>query len=246
MVEIVGSTVGNTIQVLHYILESTLPVLLPALLPLATASLVPLAAAPVGLAGLAGLAGLTPAATAPMPAPAFAMAPTPPPAPAPAPLTPAPAPVTVAHAPAVAPPPPPPPTPAGPPVVTMPGFMYLVGALGLAAQRAAGTGTRAKKVAVAGSAVTPAAAPVPDQRQPARRRRPAKTAMIGRGYEYMDLEAEPTVVGSEGDAGTVGFAGSAPRGSVAEPAGLATLIPDQFGGDSTLPMLPGTWNSDLD
>ena len=128
----------------------------------------------------------------------------------------------------------------------MPGFMYMVGDLGLAAQRAAGTGTHARKAAVAENAVTPGAAPIPDQRQPARRPRPAKTAMIGRGYEYMDVEPEPAVVTSQRDAGSFGFAGSPPRGSVAEPAGLATLNRDQFGGDSTVPMLPGTWSPDLD
>jgi PPE-repeat protein len=70
--------------------------------------------------------------------------------------------------------------------------------------------------------------------------------MAGRGYEYMDLEPLPAVVASERPAGRFGFAASAPRGSVAEPAGLATLNSDQFGGDSTVPMLPGTWSPDLD
>ena len=70
--------------------------------------------------------------------------------------------------------------------------------------------------------------------------------MIGRGYEYMDLEPEPTVTASDRDSGTVGFAGSAARESGAEPAGLATLTRDRFGGSSTVPMLPGTWNTDLD
>ncbi len=67
--------------------------------------------------------------------------------------------------------------------------------------------------------------------------------MIGRGYEYMDLEPEPTVTASERDSGPLGFAGSAARESGAEPAGLATLTRDQFGGSSTVPMLPGTWNT---
>lgn len=70
--------------------------------------------------------------------------------------------------------------------------------------------------------------------------------MIGRGYEYMDLEPEPTVTASDRASGTLGFAGSAPRDSGAEPTGLATLTRDQFGGSSTVPMLPGTWDPDLD
>jgi PPE-repeat protein len=47
-------------------------------------------------------------------------------------------------------------------------------------------------------------------------------------------------------AGPLGFASSAAGQRVAEPAGLATLTQDQFGGNSTVPMLPGTWNADLD
>ncbi|MFZ0716824.1 MAG: hypothetical protein WAN02_21850, partial [Mycobacterium sp.] len=92
----------------------------------------------------------------------------------------------------------------------------------------------------------PAAATAPDEPQPVRRRRRAKATMIGRGYEYMDLEPEPSVTASDRHAGPLGFAGSAARASGAEPAGLATLTRDQFGGESTMPMLPGTWNPDLD
>jgi PPE-repeat protein len=248
-VEIVGSTIGNTIQVLHYVLDSTLAAL-PAILPLLAVSAAPLAVAPLGVGGLAGLAGLaTPAAvaTAPALAPAFAMAPPPPPAPALAPPAPALAPVTVGHV-AVPPPAPapPPPTPAGPPSATMQGFMYMAGDLGLAARRAAESSARTKTKAVPDPAEIPAATPVPDERRPARRRRPAKTSMIGRGYEYMDVEPEPTVTASQCDAGPLGFAGSAARGSATEPAGLATLAPDQFGGGSTVPMLPRTWDPQLD
>ena len=70
--------------------------------------------------------------------------------------------------------------------------------------------------------------------------------MLGRGHEYMDLEAEPTVTASDRDGGPLGFAGSAAREGAPEPTGLATLTRDQFGGDSTVPMLPGSWNTDLD
>jgi PPE-repeat protein len=152
--------------------------------------------------------------------------------------------VAVAHAPAVAPAPPaPPPTPAGPPVVTMPAHMYLVGDLGLAAQQAAGASKRAAKTATAGAENVLAATALEEPRPAARRRR-TKATMIGRGYEYMDLE--PTVTASDGGAGPLGFAGSAPREGEAEPSGLATLTRDQFGGASTVPMLPTTWNPDLD
>ena len=232
-VEIVGSTIGNTIQVLHYVLDSTLAAL-PAILPLLAVSAAPLAVAPLGIAGLAGLAGLAaPAAvaTAPALAPAFAMAPAPAPAPALAPPAPALAPVTVGHV-AVR---------RRHPLrrrpyrrdrrsATMQGFMYMVGDLGLAARRSADNSARARKTAVPDTAEMPAAIPVPDERQPARRRRPAKTTMIGRGYEYMDLEPEPTVTASPRDAGPVGFAGSAsPAEALPQPAGLATLSPTSSG-----------------
>ena len=152
--------------------------------------------------------------------------------------------MTVAHAPVAAPaPPPPPPTPVGPPGVTMPAYMYMVGDLGLAAPQAAAASKRAKKTA-ADSAELPVAAPLPEELQPAPRRRRAKTTMIGRGYEYMDLEPEPTVTASDRDAGPLGFAGTAARTGGAEPAGLATLTRDQFGGSSTVPMLPGTWGTE--
>lgn len=70
--------------------------------------------------------------------------------------------------------------------------------------------------------------------------------MLGRGYEYMDLEPEPAVTASDRDAGPLGFAGSAARAGADKPGGLATLTEDQFGGDSTVPMLPTTWNQDRD
>jgi PPE-repeat protein len=62
----------------------------------------------------------------------------------------------------------------------------------------------------------------------------------------MDLDQELTVTASDRDAGPLGFAGSAARGGAAEPGGLATLTRDQFGGESSVPMLPTTWNTDLD
>jgi len=185
--------------------------------------------------------------------PAFAMAPPPPPAPVLTPPAPAPVPVTLAHAPAVAPAPPPPPTPAGPTSVTMPAFMYMVGDLGLAARRAADAAAHAKKAAAAEAADIPAVAPVPEEKQPVGRRRRPKDSMLGRGYEYMDLDQDldhrdsaPAVTASDRSAGPVGFAGSAARADVDKSGGLATLAEDQFGGGSTVPMLPSTWKQDLD
>ncbi|ORW13653.1 PPE family protein, partial [Mycolicibacter longobardus] len=95
MVEIIGSTIGNTIQVLNYSLTQT--ALLPALLPLLAGSTV---LAPAGVIGGLGIGALAHHAAAvavpPPPAPpslglAMAQPPAPAPAPAPAP-SPAPAP----------------------------------------------------------------------------------------------------------------------------------------------------------
>jgi hypothetical protein len=127
----------------------------------------------------------------------------------------------------------------------MPAYMYMVGDLGLAAQQAAAASKRAKKKP-ADAAEIAAVAPLPEERQPVPRRRRAKATMIGRGYEYMDLEPEPTVTPSDRDSGPLGFAGSAAREGAAEPGGLATLTRDQYGGDSTVPMLPSTWDPDSD
>ncbi|HEU5424382.1 MAG TPA: hypothetical protein VFU72_12625, partial [Nitrolancea sp.] len=122
---------------------------------------------------------------------------------------------------------------------------YLVGDLGLAAQATRGASKGAKKAAAV-DAENAAAATALDEPQPTQRRRRAKATLIGRGYEFMDLEPEPTVTASDGGSGPLGFAGSGPREGGAEPSGLSTLTRDQFGGASTVPMLPTTWNPDLD
>ena len=135
----------------------------------------------------------------------------------------------------------------------MPAYMYMVGDLGLAARRAADAAARAKKTAAPDAAEIPAVAALPEEKQPLQRRRPAKSTILGRGYEYMDLDQEldyldsvPAVTASDRSAGPIGFAGSAARAGADTPGGLATLTEDQFGGGSTVPMLPSTWNADLD
>ena len=47
---------------------------------------------------------------------------------------------------------------------------------------------------------------------------------------------------SDQGAGSLGFAGTAGRASVAEAAGLTTLAGDEFGGGPKMPMVPGTWD----
>ncbi|RAU89781.1 hypothetical protein DQP56_24165, partial [Mycolicibacter senuensis] len=62
----------------------------------------------------------------------------------------------------------------------------------------------------------------------ARRRRKAKADMLGRGYEYMDLE----------DAELDAVADTDPPGVL--PSGLTALAGDAFGAVKA-PMTPGTW-----
>ena len=133
----------------------------------------------------------------------------------------------------------------------MENYGYLVGDLSAVAKRAAGLGARktpplpdcAEAAAVAATPWGPA------QRQ---RRRRHKTQMLGRGYEYMDLEDEDTPAGGERvavgasakGAGTQGFAGTAAKTGAGQAAGLATLADDALGGGPRMPMMPGTWGAD--
>ena len=68
--------------------------------------------------------------------------------------------------------------------------------------------------------------------------------MLGRGYEYMDLEPEPTVVPSDRGAGPLGFSGTGAKETATAAAGLTTLADDEFGGGPHMPMMPSTWGTD--
>jgi PPE-repeat protein len=232
-------------------------------------ALAPLVAAPVaavggftGLAGLAGLGGGVPPAPAPPPAPAAA---------APAPAAPPPAPAVAAPAPG-APPLPvgtPPPLVTGASMgagagigahagvgagVGMEGYPYLVG--GIPAAVRSSTRSKVQEPASDEAPVPVAAAAPATEESPSLRRRPRKKVkMLGRGHEYMDLEPEPDAApsGYEQDtaavpsvrgAGPLGFAGTAPKGGAGQPAGLATLADDAFGGGPRMPMMPGSWGVD--
>jgi PPE-repeat protein len=262
-VEAVGTIITDTIALLKTLIEQT-AVLLTVFVPLLTAplvSVVPLAAgaalAPVGLTGLAGLAAVPPPVPPPFMPPVMAV---PPSIPTPA-STPASAPLA-ANAPAATPVPPPP-APATPPTVTGAGvgagmgagmdagmgaglenFAYLVGNLNSVAWRAAGTGAR-KKAPQPDSTESPAVAPTPKEPAQTRRRRRTTVQMLGRGYEYMDLEDEDASDASASiqGAGTQGFTGTAAKTGPGRAAGLATLADDAFGGGPRMPMIPGTWST---
>jgi PPE-repeat protein len=250
-VEVIGTVITDTIALLKTLLEQT-AVLLIVFVPLLTAPLVTLAAgavAPIGLAGLAQLAAVPPAppvAAPPVTPPLVALGPPLPnstssPAPVPA--------EAVVQAPSSGAPPPPP-TPA-PPTATgaginavmtagMENYGYLVGDLGAVSRRAAAAGAR-KKAPAPDSVEEPAAAATPEEPAKTRRRRRVKEQMLGRGYEYMDLEPDegrPVGVGAQGFSGTAAKAG----GRTA--AGLITLADNALGGGPRMPMMPGTWGAD--
>lgn len=257
MVEIVGSTIGNTIQLLHYLLDQTLA-LIPAVLPLLAAAVVPVIA-PVGfLPGLAGLAGLDawPAITpvAPLGTPPFGVALAPASSPIP---TPNPPHVPAATPPVSAPAPPPAATPPagvppGPVGTDMEAFAYLVGGLSLDARRAANT--RSTSSPALEDTVVPVSAIGADQPAQVRRRRRDTVAQLGRGYEYLDPAPdsadEPNVnqraaaPGASGHgAGPLGFAGTATVSTPAA-AGPTRLAGDAFGGGPIVPMMPRTWDAE--
>ena len=119
----------------------------------------------------------------------------------------------------------------------------MVGVLAASARRAASTTARAK-TPEPDSTEIPAAAPPAQERTPGGRRRQSKVKQLGRGYEYMDLEPEPTVTPSGQGAGPLGFAGTASKHAATTAAGLATLSDDDFGGSPRIPMMPSTWGSD--
>lgn len=49
---------------------------------------------------------------------------------------------------------------------------------------------------------------------------------------------------SDQGAGPLGFTGTMPKDNTAQAAGLTTLSGDEFGEDSTVPMVPNTWGSE--
>lgn len=226
------------------------------------------AAAPApasGFTGLAGLAGMaapaaSPAAVVPAPVATLSNPPVTPPAPAVASA------VTPTFAPGPGPAPPPPPwgaptapppftgTEGGPATDTL-ALPYLVGGLPTDAEsRTPCPVRRPTSAAAAAPSAAAASDPKPDQ---TRQRRRAAPGHIDRGYRYEFLDAdsvaraatvdpdetsaaEPT---GQGGAGPLGFAGTA-SGRPGQPAsGLTTLAGDNFGNQSTAPMLPGNWQS---
>ncbi len=89
----------------------------------------------------------------------------------------------------------------------MENFAYLVGDLSAVAGAAA-AGKARKKAPEPDSAAAPAAAATPKEKYATQRRRRAKVQMLGRGYEYLDLEDEGRRTGRRGDG--LGYGRGAP------------------------------------
>ncbi|OBG38943.1 hypothetical protein A5672_15925 [Mycobacterium alsense] len=238
--------VNWTLRTLRFIVQ-TAPLLLPAVLNLAATNL-------GGLAGLSGLAALgqpggpVPVAAAPavspqLPSVAFMAAPALAPGPAPMPAA-TPAPAASATAPAAAP---------AAQVAGVEGFGYLVGGPGPGFGPTLGARISVEEP-VPDSAAAAAVATAAARRDKARAARRLRT-VIDRGYRYEYLEAddETVIAGGTGGlerraqsghgAGAMGFAGTLLR-TGKEPAGLATMAGDAFGGGPELPMVPGTWSDE--
>jgi PPE-repeat protein len=84
----------------------------------------------------------------------------------------------------------------------------------------------------------------------ARARRRRRAGLRGYGDEFMAMNVNvdpdwgpPESASSDHGAGPLGFAGTVRKETVAA-AGLTTLAGDEFGGGPTMPMMPGSWNSD--
>lgn len=218
-----------------------------------------------GLAGLAGLAAAVPAAPTPAPAPVGAAPDTLPAAG----MTPLSSPGTAAAAPAPTSTPASPATasaapPAPPPATSAAAFAppYAVGPPGIGFGSGMGAKASAGAKRAAPEPDTAAAAAAARREQTRAWRRRAK--IRAHGDEFMNVEVDPdwgapVDVGvppaGEGDSaapaaasdqggGPLGFAGTVPKETVAEAAGMATLAEDAFGNGPTVPMVPHSWDCD--
>jgi PPE-repeat protein len=210
-----------------------------------------------GLAGLGGLAGIQPQA-APLPVESPAPAPQTPslPAATSSPVamgastaapgtTSVPAPAHTASTVAGSASPPPSAAGGGPNFVPP----YAVGppSIGVGSGMSTSASASAKKK---GSEPEAAAVAAAAARQEARARRRRRAELRGYGDEFMAMNVNvdpdwgaPESASSDHGAGPLGFAGTVRKEAVAA-AGLTTLAGDEFGGGPTMPMMPGSWNSD--
>jgi PPE-repeat protein len=71
-------------------------------------------------------------------------------------------------------------------------------------------------------------------------------------FADMNIDVDPdwgspegaSVLASDSGAGSLGFVGTVHKDTAAHAAGLATLSGNGFGGGPSMPMVPGTWDSE--
>jgi PPE-repeat protein len=134
------------------------------------------------------------------------------------------------------------------------GFAYVVGGIG--PDDGPGPTLIDRDETKAPASAIPAAAAVSvagRDKARARRRRRAELRDHADEFADMNVEVDPdwgapangepvaSTVASDRGAGSLGFAGTVDKQSVAEAAGLATLSGNEFGGGPSMPMVPGTW-----
>ena len=133
-----------------------------------------------------------------------------------------------------------------------PGFAYMVGGIG--PDGGAGPTLIDHDMDKAPGRYIPAAAAVGTvSRAKARVRRRRRAEMHDYADEFADIDsdigpsAEPeeaSVLASDRGAGSLGFVGTVHKDTAAQAAGLATLNGNGFGGGPSMPMVPGTWDSE--
>ena len=218
----------------------TAPFLIPLLLGIGLSYLL---TAPAEIAPVAAGAAATPLVTSTKPAsllPAVALAPTV--------ATPAGAPATSVAAGSGA-------APAPAPAPSASTLAYLV-AYGGDPESGVGPTVGGRGGAKAPAATIPAAGAAAASRAEARARRRRRAEMRDHSDEYLDMDSDIGVAPDYGDderpaaavsgAGTLGFAGTAPKNDTFRAAGLTKLTDGEFGSGPRTPMMPGTWERDLD
>jgi PPE-repeat protein len=133
------------------------------------------------------------------------------------------------------------------------GFAYMVGGVG--PEGGAGPTLIDRRIDKAPGHYIPAVAAVgAASRGKARVRRRRRAEMRDYADEFADIASdlgsgvepeEPSVLASDRGAGSLGFVGTVHKDTAARAAGLATLSGNGFGGGPSMPMVPGTWDSEV-
>ncbi|WP_204079136.1 PPE family protein [Mycobacterium riyadhense] len=98
------------------------------------------------------------------------------------------------------------------------------------------------------AATIPAAGAASVSRAQTRAKRRRRAELRDYSDEFLDMDSDIGVTpdygaqASDSGAGSLGFAGTAPKETLLRAAGLTALAGDGFGGGPKMPMVPGTWD----